>query len=95
MTIRNKTTLKALVLAIAVFAMMPAVANAACLSQAESYRFVKSGQVLPLSKALKRAGVSGRVVRVALCKTRNGPPRYRLAVIDQRGNLIKMAIPAR
>ncbi len=81
-------------LAFAVLALTPGAANAVCLSQAESYRFVKSGQVLPLSVAIKRAGVRGKVVRVALCKTRNGPPRYRLAVLGPGGRLNKVVIPA-
>jgi hypothetical protein len=91
---RLRTHLKALALAFAVLAMMPAVANAACVSQQEARRFVNSGQAIPLSQAIRQAGVSGKVVRAALCKTRGSPPFYRLAVIGPGGRLNKIRIPA-
>jgi len=86
--------LRAFALAFAVLAAMPAVAHAACVSQQEARQFVKSGQAIPLSQALQRAGISGKVVRVALCKTRGNPPFYRLAVLGPGGYLNKVVIPA-
>ncbi len=89
-----RTFLKTSALAIAVSVAMPTIASAVCLSQAESYEFVKSGRVLPLSKAIRRAGIKGKVVKVALCKTPDTPPRYRLSVIGRGGNLRQVVIPA-
>ena len=86
--------LKPLALALAVFVAIPAVANAAGVSQQEARRFVKSGQAIPLSQAIRRAGISGKVVRAALCKTRGNPPFYRLAVLGPGGRLNKIVIPA-
>jgi hypothetical protein len=94
MMMRVSTHLKAVCLAFAVLFAMPAVANAVCVSQQEARRFVNSGQAIPLSQALRQAGVSGKVVRVALCKTRGQPPFYRLAVLGPGGRLNKIVIPA-
>ena len=94
MMTRVHTFLKPLALAFAVLIAMPAVANAACVSQQEARQFVKSGQAISLSEAIRRSGVSGKVVRAALCKSRGSPPEYRLAVLGPDGHLNKIVIPA-
>ena len=70
---------------------VPALAQ--CASPAEARRAVSAGKAVPLSLALRRAGVSGQVVRVALC--RNGRRSvYRIGVLDRKGRLRQMVIPA-
>ena len=82
-------------LAVATLALVassvPALAQ--CASPAEARRAVAAGKAAPLSVALRRAGVSGQVVRVALC--RNGRRSvYRIGVLDRKGRLRQMVIPA-
>lgn len=86
--------MKAICVALAIVVALPTVASAVCVSQQEARQFVNSGQAIPLSQALRQAGVSGKVVRVALCKNRGSPPVYRLAVLGPGGRLNKIVIPA-
>ena len=80
-------------LALAFALALPAAgAQAACLSAAESRQVVASGQAMPLSQALARAGVSGTPVNVALC-TGGGGYVYEVS-IRENGSLRKVVIPA-
>lgn len=69
-------------------------AYAACLSDGESRQVVASGQAVPLSTALRRAGVQGEVVRVALCQ-QGGGYVYQLSILQSGGRLQSLTIPAR
>ncbi len=68
-------------------------AMAQCASPAEARRAVAAGMAVPLSVALRRAGISGQVVRVALCRE-GGRAVYRIGVLDGKGRLRQMVIPA-
>ena len=67
-------------------------AKAACLSPAESRQVIKSGGAMPFSVALRRAGIEGKVVRVALCMP---GPVYQVSVLGRDGNLRSVTIPAK
>ncbi|HSG96237.1 MAG TPA: hypothetical protein VLA28_12010 [Afifellaceae bacterium] len=73
----------------------PALAQQ-CASPAEARRAVATGKAMPLSVALQRAGISGQVVRVALCRKNRKSRRafYRLAVLGHNGILQQVVIPA-
>jgi len=70
-----------------------APALAQCASPAEARRAVSAGKAVPLSRALRRANVSGQVVRVALCR-KGRRSVYRIGVLDRKGRLRQMVIPA-
>ena len=70
----------------------PALAQQ-CASPAEARRAVAAGQAVPLSVALQQAGISGQVVRVALCR-KGRRAFYRLSVLGANGRLRQMVIPA-
>jgi hypothetical protein len=90
---RPNRRLAALALAFAL--ALPGIdAAAACLSPAESRQVVASGQAMPLSQALSRAGITGTPVNVALCEAGRGYV-YQVTVRDRTGNLAKVTIPAR
>lgn len=81
-------------MALAIAVVLPTVASAKCVSQQEARRFVDSGQAVSLSRALQNHQVSGKIVRVALCKNPGSPPVYRLAVLGPGGRLNNIVIPA-
>ena len=91
---RVLTKMKAICMALAIVAALPAVASAKCVSQQEARRFVASGQAISLSQALQNHHVSGKIVRVALCKNPGSGPFYRLAVLGPGGRLNNVVIPA-
>ncbi len=91
---RVRLKIKAICVALAILVGLPAVASAKCVSQKEARRFVNSGEAISLSQALQRRPVSGKIVRVALCKNPGNPPFYRLAVLGPGGRLNKIVIPA-
>lgn len=91
---RVLTRMKAVCLALALVVALPTVASAVCVSQKEARRFVNSGRAISLSLALQKNPVSGKIVRVALCKNPGSPPFYRLAVLGPGGRLNKIVIPA-
>ena len=69
-------------------------ASAACLSPAESRDVLASGHVMPLSRALRRAGIDGQPVgRPRLCEG-GGGWFYRVKVLDRRGGVTPVEIPA-
>ncbi len=70
---------------------VPALAQ--CASPAEARRAVAAGKAVPLSVALRRAGISGQVVRVDLCRDGRRSV-YRMRVLDRKGRLRQMVIPA-
>ena len=70
----------------------PALAQQ-CASPAEARRAVAAGKAVPLSVALRRAGISGQVVRVALCRD-GRRAEYRLGLLDGQGRLRQVVIPA-
>ena len=80
-------------LALAALAALPAAAEAQCVNAAQARRAIAAGKAVPLSVALRRAGISGQVVRVALCRTGRGAV-YRIGVLDRKGRLRQEVIPA-
>ena len=69
-------------------------ADAVCLSPDESRQILASGQVMPLSDAIRLAGIRGQPVGQAkLCENRGGW-FYRVKVLDQRGEVTRVDIPA-
>ncbi len=70
-----------------------APALAQCASPAEARRAVSAGKAVPLSVALQRAGISGQVVRVALCQDGRRAV-YRIRVLGRKGRLQQVVIPA-
>ncbi|SCZ24334.1 PepSY domain-containing protein [Afifella marina] len=69
-------------------------AAAACLGPGEARQVVASGQAVPLSQALRRAGISGEVVDVKLCEAGGGYV-YQASVLGPDGRLQRVNIPAR
>lgn len=70
------------------------LAQAACLSDSEARSVVSSGEAAPLSAALGRHGVRGRVVSAELCE-RGGRLVYVVSVLDPRsGEVRRLTIPA-
>lgn len=68
----------------------------ACLSGHEIQQAVASGQILPLSEILARAGVSrgSKVLQpVAVCN-RGGQFYYQLSVLDKTGKASKLVLHA-
>jgi len=82
-----------LVAAALALAASAAPALAQCVSADEARRAVNAGMAVPLSVALQRAGISGQVVRVALCRDGRRPV-YRISVLDGQGRLQQLVIPA-
>lgn len=82
-----------LMVAALALAALTAPALAQCVSPAEARRAVNAGMAVPLSVALQRAGISGQVVRVALCRD-GRKPVYRIGVLDRKGRLRQVSIPA-
>ena len=82
-----------LMVAALALAALTAPALAQCASRAEAQRAVAAGKAVPLSVALQRAGISGQVVRVALCR-KGRRAVYQLGVLDKKGRLRKVTIPA-
>jgi uncharacterized membrane protein YkoI len=75
-------------LALAFALALPGIdAAAACLSAAESRQVVASGQAMPLSQALARAGITGKPVNVALCGGNGGRWVYEVTVRERDGSL--------
>jgi hypothetical protein len=72
---------------------LTAPALAQCASPAEARRAVAAGKAVPLSIALRRAGISAQVVRVALCR-KGRRAVYRIGVLDRKGRLRQVVIPA-
>jgi hypothetical protein len=70
---------------------VPALAQ--CVSPAEARRAVSAGDAVPLSLALQQAGISGQVVRVALCR-KGRRLVYQIGVLDRKGRLRQVVIPA-
>ena len=69
-------------------------AGATCLSPDESRQVLAAGQVMPLSDAIRLAGVRGQPVGQArLCENRGGW-FYRVKVLDRRGDVTRVDIPA-
>ena len=87
--------LRSAVLALAlVLGLFATPASAACLSPAESREILASGQVMPLSQAIRQAGIRGQPVGQArLCENRGGW-FYRVKVLDRRGEVTRVEIPA-
>jgi hypothetical protein len=73
--------------------ILPPQAEASCLSPSEARQVVAAGQAVPLSAALRRAGISGEVVRVSLCR-RGAGYVYEVAVLEPDGRLRQVTIPA-
>ncbi len=82
-----------MVAALALVASSAPVLAQQCASPAQARRAVAAGKAVPLSVALQRAGVSGQVVRVALCR-KGRRAVYELGVLDKKGRLRKVTIPA-
>lgn len=82
-----------MVAALALAALTAPVLAQQCASPAQARRAVAAGKAVPLSVALQRAGVSGQVVRVALCR-KGRRAVYQLGVLDKKGRLRKVTIPA-
>jgi len=57
-----------------------------CFAPAQTQQMVQTGQVLPLSEAVARGGVSGQVLRAELCNV-NGRLVYRLTVLGAGGQV--------
>ncbi len=74
-------------------AVSSAPALAQCASPAEARRDVSAGKVVPLSVAIQRAGISGQVVRAALCRDGRRAV-YRIRVLGRKGRLRQVDIPA-
>lgn len=90
---RTKPYRRLTMLALAFALALPGMdAGAACLSAAESRQVVASGQAVPLSRALARAGITGKPVNVALC-TGGGGYVYEVS-IRENGSLRTVVIPA-
>lgn len=89
---RPNRRLAALALAFAL-ALPGFEAAAACLSAAQSRQVVASGQAMPLSQALARAGIGGTPVNVALCEAGRGYV-YQVSVREPNGTLRTVTIPA-
>jgi hypothetical protein len=84
-----------MVAALALVASSAPVLAQQCVSAAQARRAIAAGKAIPLSVALQRAGISGQVVRVALCRqNRNSRPFYRIGVLDKQGRLRQAVIPA-
>ncbi|MDH3194738.1 MAG: hypothetical protein OEL78_00345 [Hyphomicrobiales bacterium] len=81
------------VLALGALATLPAAAEAQCVNAAQARRAIAAGKAIPLSVALQQAGISAQVVRVALCR-KGGHAVYELGVLDKKGRLRKVTIPA-
>ena len=71
----------------------PSPASAACLSAAETRQAVASGRAVPLSAALQREGIAGKVVNVRLCES-GGGHFYDVKILQPRGQLRSVRIPA-
>ena len=82
-----------LMVAALVLAALTAPALAQCASPAEARRAVAAGKAVPLSAALQRAGISGQVVRVALCRD-GGKAVYRIRLLGPKGRYRQVDIPA-
>jgi len=80
-------------LALGALAALTVSADAKCVSAAQARRAIAAGKAVPLSVALRRAGISGQVVRVALCRNGGGAV-YRIGVLDKKGRLRQAVIPA-
>ncbi|MBZ8133920.1 PepSY domain-containing protein [Afifella sp. IM 167] len=80
-------------LALALLPLLAAGAQAACLGSGEARQVVSSGQAMPLSAALSRAGVSGEVVNVQLCEE-GGRYVYHASVLGSDGRVSQVSVPA-
>jgi uncharacterized membrane protein YkoI len=92
---RNSITYRRLASAAFAFALVLGGADAAtaCLSPEQSRQVVASGEAMTLSQALRRAGVSGTPVNVALCPGGGGYV-YQVSVREPDGTLRTVTIPA-
>lgn len=80
-----------MLLAVVLSALLPATANAACLSQAEARQAVASGQAKPLGSLARAAG--GEIVRADLCE-QGGRLVYVLSVLSN-GKVVQRVVDAR
>ena len=81
-------------LALALALSLPGMeAAAACLSDGQARQVVASGQAMPLSQALARAGIGGKPVSVALCEAGRGYV-YQVTVREPNGDLRTVTVPA-
>jgi len=78
---------------LAILPLVAGGAEAACLGSGEARQAVSSGQAMPLSAALARAGVSGEVVDVQLCEE-GGRYVYHASVLGPDGRVTQVSVPA-
>ncbi|MEP3280150.1 MAG: hypothetical protein ABJN26_01745 [Stappiaceae bacterium] len=90
MTILNKLpTCRGLILA-AALVLVPAIAEAACLSNAQAQQAVASGKALPLGAV--RARVNGEILAAKLCES--GGRYYYQLTVRSGGKVSKMQVNA-
>jgi len=90
---RLRNLFVAAALALLASAALAVPAEAQCVTAAQARRAVAAGMAVPLSVALQRAGINAQVVRVALCR-KGRRPVYRLGLLDRKGRLRQVVIPA-
>ena len=91
MTKRFTISLRAICLALAVLFSLAAAADARCFSPKETKQAIKRGEVVPISTALRRSNIQGRVVKARLCSG----PVYNVTVLLPNSALQRATIPAR
>ena len=88
---RITTSLHAIYLALAVLFSLAAAADAQCFSPRETKQKIKRGEVVPISRALRRANIRGRVVKARLCRG----PVYNVTILGPDGALLRRSISAK
>ena len=91
MTKRITISLRAIFLALAVLFSLAAAADAQCFSPRETKQKIKRGEAIPISKALRRANIRGRVVKARLCRG----PVYNVTILRPDGELQRLSLSAR
>lgn len=91
MTRKYFTFLRALMLALAVQFSLAGAADAACYSPKQTKKAIKRGEAVPISTALRRANIKGRVVKAELCSG----PVYNVTILLPSGALQRFSISAR
>ena len=67
-----------------------------CMSNAEIQQAVASGRILPLSTAMRNAGIGGNskvLPPVAVCNN-NGVLFYQFSILDNSGKATRLVLPA-
>lgn len=88
-----KTTILSALLICILSVAPPAAAQVRCLADSQIREMVEGQRVMPLSSALRSAGIGGRILSAKLC-FEGRRPVYQVSVLRPDGRVSQVSVPA-